>query len=341
MLIELLGELSLSYANHLLRDYFIAGALSVVAAVLLDKVLGEPARFHPLVGFGRLVRYVEKRIRQDSLRHSNSARRVKIQGLVAWLLTVVPLTIFVALGVFAIAEVSALLAFIVNTFILYFTLGGRSLVEHSERIYQPLSKGDISQARYAVSMIVSRNTDKMGEAEIASSAIESVLENGNDAVFAPLFWFVVLGAPGAVMFRLANTLDAMWGYKNDKYRHFGFFSAKTDDVLGWVPARITACVYALQGQFKNAIHCWQTQAKQCSSPNGGVVMTAGAGALGIQIGGPTYYHNVLHDKAPMGRGEVAKADVIVQANCLVTRGSIAVGIIWLIASGLFFILMGR
>lgn len=315
----MLPEASLSAGTSLLIS-----ALILVASLWLDKWLGEPSRFHPLVGFGRLAKKCECWCRAIPF---ISTRQ---QGVVAWVLAVMPL---VALSYFLlslIAQYSLIVSVVFNVLILYLTIGGKSLIEHAENIYHPLKRGDIKDARYQVSMIVSRNTEKMGEKEITSSTIESVLENGNDAVFGPMIWFVIFGAPGAILFRLANTLDAMWGYKNEKYIDFGWFSAKTDDVLGWLPARITAVVYAFQGNFHQALACWKRQAKECKSPNGGVVMTAGAGSLNVEIGGPTYYHGVLHDKKPMGVGKPASWDAIAKANQLVTRGSFALSYLWLV-----------
>ncbi|WP_375749677.1 adenosylcobinamide-phosphate synthase CbiB [Vibrio sp. HN007] len=305
-------------------DSLLAGAWILVCALWLDKWLGEPKRFHPLVGFGNLAKRIESFCRD--IRFLSESQ----QGFLAWTLAVVPLVFVTAYLVSLALQVHYALWFVLNTVILYLTIGGRSLIEHADNIYQPLKAGDIDGARYQVSMIVSRNTEKMEEKEITSSAIESVLENGNDAVFAPMFWFLIFGAPGAVLLRLSNTLDAMWGYKNDKYLNFGYISAKIDDFLGWIPARITALVYASQGSFRKSIACWKNQAKECSSPNGGVVMTAGAGALKVTIGGPTYYHGVLHDKKPMGIGEYAKADSIPLANQLVERGSFTLSYIWLV-----------
>lgn len=307
-----------------LGDNLLIGAVILVAALWLDKWLGEPTKYHPLVGFGHWVNAIEIQCRRIGYLNAG------FQGQLAWVIAVVPIVMVIAIIALVLAQFSFLGWCIFNVFVLYLTLGGKSLIVHAHNIYLPLSGGDIEEARRQVSMIVSRNTDKMKEKDITSSAIESVLENGNDAVFAPLFWFVIFGAPGAVLFRLANTLDAMWGYKNDRYLHFGRFTAKIDDVLGWVPARITALVYAFQGQFVNAIRCWRSQAKECSSPNGGVVMTAGAGALDVSIGGPTYYHGVLHDKKSMGSGAEATWQTIPLANQLVSRGSFAISYAWLV-----------
>ncbi|WP_070969462.1 adenosylcobinamide-phosphate synthase CbiB [Vibrio sonorensis] len=307
-----------------LNSELLIGSVAIIAALWLDRLLGEPSKYHPLIGFGQLANTLEKVLR------GCKSLNEKSQGVLAWLLAVVPLTFATFVIVEVALQVSPLLAFLINCIVLYLSIGGRSLIEHADNIYRPLSQGDLDNARVAVSMIVSRNTETMNEKEITSSAIESVLENGNDAVFAPLLWFVLLGAPGAVLFRLANTLDAMWGYKNQRYLKFGYMSAKADDFLGWFPARLTAIVYAFQGRFMDGLTCWKNQAHECSSPNGGVVMTTGAGALGVRIGGPTYYDGVLKDKKPMGMGEPANWQVIPKANALVSKGSFGLSYIWLI-----------
>jgi len=307
-----------------IREHLLVGAIIVVLALWMDKWLGEPSRWHPLIGFGRWATYIEKQCRRMCF--VNESQR----GIFAWILAVVPLVMAMIVCTVVLAKVSIFIWCLFNVLILYLTLGGKSLIVHANNIFRPLKENDLALARRQVSLIVSRNTNKMTETDITSAAIESVLENGNDAVFAPMFWFVIFGAPGAVMFRLANTLDAMWGYKNEPYFYFGRFTAKMDDFLGWIPARVTALVYAFQGKFSTAIMCWRTQAKGCSSPNGGVVMTAGAGALGISIGGPTYYHGVLHDKKKMGFGPAARWPMIPLANQLVSRGSVVLSYLWLV-----------
>ncbi|WP_394154299.1 adenosylcobinamide-phosphate synthase CbiB [Vibrio maritimus] len=320
-------------------SYLPLSAAIVIAALSLDQWLGETKRFHPLVGFGWLANRVERLLRNRTSNAEQQHSLVKVNGGIAWALVVVPITCIFAAVEYYMTSLSTTLWFVTNALILYVTLGGRSLVEHADRVYTPLSQGDLPAAKHALSMVVSRDTAQMNEEQITSSTVETVLENGNDAVIGPIFWFVLFGAPGAVLFRLANTLDAMWGYKNIKYQHFGYASAKIDDLLGWAPARITAVLYAVQGQFKNAIHCWLTQARHCSSPNGGVVMTAGAGALGVKIGGPTYYDGILYEKRPMGVGENAQFDSIAKANLLVLRGSFGLAICWLVVSGAVYIAM--
>ncbi|PSW05973.1 adenosylcobinamide-phosphate synthase CbiB [Photobacterium lipolyticum] len=299
-------------------------AAMVAAALLMDRILGEPSRFHPLVGFGRWASWVEKQCRKQiasTTLPSPSPRRIRISGMVAWALAVLPIALLACLLLVWLFYLSPWLWLAANVVVLYLTIGGNSLVFHASEIYHPLKKGDLTLAREKIGLIVSRETTTMDAGQITSAAVESVLENGNDAVFGALFWFVVAGAPGALIFRMANTLDAMWGYKNERYYDFGFAAAKLDDLLGWLPARLTAVTYGIQGNLQSAMKCWKEQAPLCSSPNGGVVMCAGAGALNTSIGGPAIYHGKRHDKIYMGCGEFADYQVIPQANRLVNHGA--------------------
>lgn len=306
--------------------------VAVALALLLDNFWGEPKRFHPLIGFGKLANKIEASMRKKKRLLKLS---LKFWGLVAWLLAVLPLPILTAVSLSQLYLFSSELFVVANAVILYLTIGGKSLRQHAMAIYTPLAQGNVTQARAKVAMIVSRDSAQMDKQAITSATVESVLENGNDAVFGALFWFVLFGAPGAIAFRLANTLDAMWGYKNDRYVLFGFSAAKLDDVLGFFPARLTGLTYAVQGKFSLAIHCWREQAKHCLSPNGGVVMSAGAGALNCKIGGPAIYHGQVKDKIYMGCGDIADHSFIPPACQLVNRGAW----LWLLFLVLIFALL--
>lgn len=286
-------------------------------ALIVDFILGETNRFHPLVGFGNQVLFIERFAR-------NLPFSQKISGGIGWVLAVLPLISLISFFLFLIKD-NYWLFFIANLFILYFTLGCKSLLWHSREIFNV--RDNIELARKKVAMIVSRNTEKMDETQIASAAIESVLENGNDAVIGALFWFALLGAPGAILFRLANTLDAMWGYKNSRYLKFGYVAAKMDDILGYIPARLSALLYCFCGNYRQGFDCWKTQAKLCKSPNGGPAMCAGAGALNITIGGPAFYDGKLEDKILMGLGKKALFNDIPRANKLVFFSSLSCALI--------------
>ena len=168
--------------------------------------------------------------------------------------------------------------------------------------------------------MVSRDTAKMDTRAVAAAAVESVLENGNDAVFGALFWFLVAGAPGVLLFRLSNTLDAMWGYRTPRYLYFGWAAARLDDVLNFVPARLTALTYALIGKTRSALRCWRLQAPAWDSPNAGPVMAAGAGALELGLGGGAYYHGQWEERPPLGMGSPPNASSIYAALQLVRSG---------------------
>ena len=157
----------------------------------------------------------------------------------------------------------------------------RSLGEHVQPVAQALRSQDLDEARTRVGYLVSRQTRELDATEVARAATESVLENGSDAVFAALFWFVVAGAPGVVLYRLSNTLDAMWGYRNERFERFGWAAARIDDLLNYIPARLVALTYAVLGKTRLALKCWRTQAPKWDSPNAGPVD-------GIGVSGHTF-----------------------------------------------------
>lgn len=300
-------------------------SLSLAVALVLDRLLGEIPRWHPLIAFGNTAQWLERCVRRlagvgtpaNGVVASHKLRLVFI-GVLAWLLLVlVPAGLLLNSQHYLAEFWSVSLGILV----LYFCIGGRSLAEHARSIAAPLLVGDLPMARQQLSRIVSRDTEQLDEQAITKAGIESVLENGSDAVIAPLFWFVVGGAPAALAYRLANTLDAMWGYRNEQYQHFGFAAARLDDVLNWIPARCCALAYALCGRTHSAVHCWRTQAYACDSPNAGPVMAAGAGALGIKIGGSATYAGQLHWRPVLGVGKDAGPADIERALKLLLRAT--------------------
>lgn len=284
-------------------------AILLAGGVALDLLLGEVRRWHPLVGFGRLAMLIERRL--------NRARHRFAKGMLAWALTVLPLTALAYAAVAAGARADFVLGGVLHAVLLYFAIGLRSLHEHTRPIRQALEDGDLDAARFSTSRIVSRDTREADMPALAKAGVESLLENGNDAVFGTLFWFMVAGGPGAVLYRLANTLDAMWGYRTQRYTEFGWAAARIDDVLNWIPARLTACSYAILGNTRRAWHCWRTQARNWPSPNAGPVMAAGAGALDLALGGLASYQGVLELRPPLGEGRAAEAADIARAWRLV------------------------
>ena len=286
--------------------------LAAVAGVVLDRLLGETRRWHPLVGFGRVANAIE------NLLNRGPARRVR--GVCAWALAVLPWTALAWWGRNGNpAGWLSWLSWLIDAFLLYLALGGRSLAEHAERVAADLAGGDLPAAREHVGWIVSRNTAELDESGVAKACVESTLENGNDAVFGALFWFALFGGAGAVLFRLSNTLDAMWGYKTDRFLHFGWAAARIDDALNYIPARLTALSYALFGETKRALACWRRQAPVWESPNAGPVMSAGAGSLCLALGGAAIYHGQIEERPVLGEGRPARGTDIPRALSLVRR----------------------
>lgn len=281
--------------------------LTALGAVTLDWMVGEPRRLHPLVGFGWLASFVERRLYGKP---GSPLGRRRLRGLLALALLLLPPT----------AAAAALVrlpyaGWVTGLLLLYFALGHRSLHDHARAVARALEAGDEAAARRAAGMLVSRDTESL---EAANATVESVLENGNDGVFGALFWFIVAGAPGCLLYRLANTLDAMWGYRSPRYREFGWAAARFDDLLNYLPARLTALSYALLGSTWRAVRCWRNQAPAWESPNAGPVMAAGAGALGITLGGPARYRGSWHDRPPLGWGISPQAADIGRALSLVS-----------------------
>ena len=292
--------------------------LAALAAALLDRLLGEPRRWHPLVGFGRLADAIEARLNRRSRAPSEATRHQDARldyplGLVAWLIAVTP---WVAIALWLRTRTP----FAVDVLLLYFALGARSLADHARAVATPLAAGDLPEARRRVGWMVSRDTASLDGTGVAKAGVESVLENGNDAVFGALFWFAILGGPGALLFRLANTLDAMWGYKNERFLAFGWAAARLDDGFNWPAARLTALTYALLGRTRRALACWRAQAPGWESPNAGPVMAAGAGSLGVALGGAAIYHGREEQRPPLGEGNPPAAADIERAVSLVQRG---------------------
>lgn len=284
-------------------------ALLAVAAVALDGLLGEPRRWHPLVGFGFLADRLEARLNPEIRRARPSHRLAGVMGVAMLLLP------FGALA-FWLCRLPGI-GPIIDVLLLYFAIGHRSLHEHARAVSNALQAGDEEQARTAASYMVSRDSAAI---DPVPATVESVLENGNDGVFGALFWFFIFGGAGALLFRLANTLDAMWGYKNERFRMFGWAAARLDDVLDYLPARLTALTYALLGKTRLALRCWRAQAPTWDSPNAGPVMSAGAGALGVKLGGPARYHGEWHQRPDLGAGEASQPSDIERALKLVRHG---------------------
>jgi adenosylcobinamide-phosphate synthase len=290
----------------------------MLSALIIDWFVGEPKRLHPLVGFGALANNTEAH-----LNHAKQQRFVQFfAGMLALIICIVPIT-FITYLISQIPFWGALFSVVLLTL----CLGHRSLFDHARPILQAMQQGDLEHARTLTSRIVSRDKDHI---DVNKATIESVLENGNDAVFGTLFWFIIGGAAGVVAYRLVNTLDAMWGYRTQRFFYFGKTAARLDDLLNFVPARLTALSYALLGNTRKALSCWHQQAPLWDSPNAGPVMASGAGALDVQLGGAACYHGEWHQRPLLGTSNIAKANDIGRALRLVSNSVL----LWLSVIGI-------
>jgi len=298
--------------------------LVIPCVLLLDRILGEPSYCHPLVGFGKLANWIESKLNRGS--------ELIIRGFSAWFLAVIPITLLVYvldqwLGRIWLSILCGWLA-----------IGWKSLREHGLAVFTALSNNNIAEARLKTSYLVSRETSELKESDLSKATIESMLENGSDAIIAPLFYLAIFGAAGVVFYRLSNTLDAMWGYRNPRFEQFGKVTARIDDILNLIPARLTALLYLILGNSKKAWHAWRTQGSSWYSPNAGVVMATGAGALDLSLGGNAIYHGKEKDRPRLGDGEKAMRDDIKRSIILLDYSIYGIAVLTSITSIIYFLI---
>jgi adenosylcobinamide-phosphate synthase len=210
----------------------------------------------------------------------------------------------------------------VSIVLIYATIAARDLARHSMAVFRPLARGDMAEARRQVSMIVGRDTDRLDDAGVTRAAVESVDESTVDGVTGPLFFALLAGPVGAIVYRAINTLDSLFGHKDERYQWFGWASARIDDAANFVPARLTAPLVSLAAGMlglrpAGAIRIMWRDARNHASPNSGWAEAAMAGALGVQVGGVNYYDGRPLDKPTIGDAvEPLAPRHIRQANAL-------------------------
>ncbi len=291
-------------------------AIHLALAVALDFLIGDPPALpHPVRAMGTLALWLETRLRR-------LVRNRRLAG-VCTVLLVLLVTGGTAAGLLLLARRLPWPAGdIAAVIILYYGIAARDMLRHSRRVYAALAASDLPLARRRVAMIVGRDTANMDEEEIVRATVESVAENLVDGVSAPLF-FAMLGGPvGIMLYKASSTMDSVFGYKNDRYREFGWAAARLDDLLNFVPARLTGIVMAaaaaLAGlQPVRAYITLRRDRLQNASPNSGHSEAAMAGALGVQLGGPASYFGAVVEKPVIGRpGRKTEPRDILLANRL-------------------------
>ena len=282
-------------------------ALAAAVGLSLDALLGDPpSRAHPVAWFGSAMTALEPRMWRNS-----RTRGATYCG------------VGVAVGAVAGAAVRSVAAATAVS------VAGRMLGSVALGVATPLARGDMEGARAELPSLVGRRASGLDHTEVARATIESVAENSVDAVVAPLFWAVVAGAPGTLAYRAVNTLDAMVGHHSDRYEHFGWASARLDDVMNWVPARITAglVMAARPRSAREVLRVIRRDARAHPSPNSGVAEAAFAAALDVQLGGVNRYLNRVEDRGTLGDGRKPKADDIISAVKLLRDVRIVAGVV--------------
>lgn len=277
--------------------------LALLIGFCLDLLLGDPHWApHPVRAIGALIAGLEKGLRR--LFPKSSAGELT-GGVVLVVLTLAIPTGLTVLLLWACRLVNPWLALAVESLLSYQLLATKSLAAESRKVYDALKTGDLDKARYAVSMIVGRDTASLDEAGVARAAVETVAENASDGVIAPLIFLAIGGAPLGMFYKAANTMDSMVGYKNDKYLYFGRAAAKFDDILNFFPARIAGVLMCLGSTAagydgKNAWRVFKRDRKKHKSPNSAHTEAACAGALQLRLAGPNFYFGKLVEKPYIG-----------------------------------------
>ncbi|TDL83157.1 adenosylcobinamide-phosphate synthase CbiB [Peribacillus frigoritolerans] len=273
--------------------------LLIMMSVMLDLLIGDPKWLpHPVIFFGKVISNIE--------RAWNKGDRKKLKGIM--LAAYLPFSVFI-ISLFLLKllyAISHLLGMAIEIYLISMTIAIKGLRDAAMEVYHPLKSGDLAEARKKLGYIVGRDTDKLPSSEVVRGTVETVAENTVDAIISPLFFAIIGGAPLALAYRAVNTLDSMVGYKNERFIDFGFGSARLDDLLNLIPARICAgCMWTGSFFIKkmrriHALSVTKRDAAKHPSPNGGWPEAMTAGLLGIQLGGVNIYGGIVSERARLG-----------------------------------------
>ena len=305
--------------------------LPLLIGWLLDLLLGDPSWLpHPVVGFGKMISFGEKRLNKGSHR--------KLKGAIMSVFLII-LVFAATYGLFAILPPLGRVG--VGAILIFFCLAGTTLIREVREVFRAVDRS-LDEGRKQVARIVGRDTSELSAQEIRTAALETLAENLSDGVIAPLFWFAIGGVPAMMAYKIVNTLDSMIGYRTERYKDFGCWAAHIDDIANYIPARITAllmiCGYRLlaisnwpKAKSQKLIAFVLKYGRQHASPNSGYPEAALAGILDCRFGGPHYYFGELFDKPYIGENarELTTADM--QKAVRVNRMAEVLAIILVIA----------
>lgn len=323
---------------------------ALLLGFVLDLLLGDPSfLWHPVCGIGRLVSTGETLLRRGAIPGGDAAGTIRahkeqLAGIILVSFVGAAAVLIVSGILYLAGIIHTLLRFVIMIIMSWQILALKSLKTESMKVYYKLKAGDTAAARYALSMIVGRDTKTLDEAQIIKAAVETVAENTSDGVAAP-FLFLLLGGPAAGFFyKAVNTMDSMIGYHNEKYEHFGRAAARLDDAVNFIPARLSALLmiaaaWILRYDAAGAVRIFARDRFQHKSPNSAQTEAVCAGALGIQLAGDASYFGVSvkkpligDDIRPVEAEDIKRANHLLYGTSFLLAGITAGGLVWLLIS---------
>ena len=284
-------------------DLYALTALSIFAGFLLDCLFGDPlSRLHPVVLMGKLISFLEKKLRPIFPKTPQGQRIAGAIMAVSVALISAGAGFLLLYGAWVIHPWAY---FVLSAFLCWQCFAARCLMAESKKVVTALQREGLDAGRRQIAMLVGRDTQNLTETQVIKAAVETVAENTSDGVIAPLCWMIVGGAVGGLFYKAVNTMDSMVGYKNEKYMNFGRWAAKMDDGANYVPARLSAlsmigAAFLLKLDGRNAWRVWRRDRRNHTSPNSAQCESVCAGALGVQLGGNASYFGVVHKKPTIG-----------------------------------------
>lgn len=277
--------------------------LSVITGFIIDLIIGDPHGFpHPVIAIGKLIALLEKLFRKL---FPKTKRGEEFAGFAIWLVTVT-ICFLIPFGILKACDlVSPWLRFGVESIMCWTIIATKSLKKEAMKVYRKVKDGSIEEARYAVSMIVGRDTERLDMTGVTKATVETVAENTSDGIIAPLIFMIIGGAPLGFLYKGVNTMDSMLGYVEEPYKNVGMFPAKADDVFNFLPARFSAVMMLLAGasmglSLKQGWRIFKRDRYNHASPNSAQTESVCAGLLGVRLAGDAWYHGVLHRKKFIG-----------------------------------------
>lgn len=306
--------------------------LALCIGFVMDALLGDPHfLWHPVRGIGKLIEWMEKRLfflfHLSSEREADKVRK-RIAGGILVIAVIITSTGVAALLLLSVGRIHPWLKFGLESIICYQMLAMKSLRTESMKVFDAVQDKELEEARHAVAMIVGRDTQSLTEEGVIRAAVETVAENTSDGVIAPMFYMFLLGPVGGVFYKTVNTMDSMIAYKNDRYCYFGTVAARLDDILNFIPARITAflmlaAAFFLGFDVKNAWLVYRRDRYKHASPNSAQTEAVCAGALNIQLAGDaSYFGKMVHKPVIGDAGRNIEVQDIKRANGMLYAASL-------------------